>query len=108
MRSRIVPRLMFLLSLLLLITRLQPAPASAQSSSEPLLFEGGDLIADGDRPILRNSALLLDGARIAAIGPNGSVRAPANARRVDLTGKTVMPALINLHGHIGYQRGNTF
>ena len=34
--------------------------------------------------------------------------APAGAGRVDLTGKTVMPALINAHGHPGFQRGLTY
>ena len=28
--------------------------------------------------------------------------------RVDLTGKTIMPALINAHGHPGFQRGLTY
>jgi imidazolonepropionase-like amidohydrolase len=94
--------------LLLLVTRLPRTPASAQSSSAPVLFEGADLITDGDRPLLRNGVLLVDGNRIAAVGPRDRVAVPANARRVDLSGKTVMPALINLHSHIGYQQGSTF
>ena len=103
-----VPWLMVLVSLLLLVTRLQPAAAPAQSPSAPVVFTGADLITDGDRPVLRNSALLVEGDRIAAVGPRDGVRAPANAIRVDLSGKTVMPALVNLHGHVGYQKGNTF
>ena len=100
--------LLTLLSLLLLAARLQPAAKPAQSSSAPVLFVGADLNTDGDRPVLRNSALLVEGDRIAAVGPRDGVRAPANAIRVDLSGKTVMPALVNLHGHVGYQKGNTF
>jgi imidazolonepropionase-like amidohydrolase len=34
--------------------------------------------------------------------------APAGARRIDLTGKTVMPALIDAHVHLGYRRGLSF
>ena len=34
--------------------------------------------------------------------------APAGASRVDLTGKTVMPTLVNAHGHPGFQRGLTY
>ena len=33
---------------------------------------------------------------------------PANAARVDLAGKTVMPAIVNAHIHLGFQRGDLF
>ena len=33
---------------------------------------------------------------------------PRGATRVDLTGKTIMPTLINTHGHPGFQRGLTY
>jgi imidazolonepropionase-like amidohydrolase len=39
----------------------------------------------------------------AAVGRQGELQAPAGATRVDLTGKTVMPTKVDLHGHIGYQ-----
>ncbi|HKA40937.1 MAG TPA: amidohydrolase family protein [Burkholderiales bacterium] len=37
------------------------------------------------------------------VGRRGEVQVPAGAARVDLTGKTVMPTMVDLHGHIGYQ-----
>jgi imidazolonepropionase-like amidohydrolase len=37
------------------------------------------------------------------MGKRGALEAPAGAVHVDLSGKTVMPAMIDLHGHIGYQ-----
>jgi imidazolonepropionase-like amidohydrolase len=37
------------------------------------------------------------------VGRRGQVRVPPGAARVDLTGKTVMPAKVDLHGHIGFQ-----
>jgi len=40
---------------------------------------------------------------ITAIGQKGSIKAPAGAARVDLTSKTVMPAMNNIHIHIGYE-----
>jgi imidazolonepropionase-like amidohydrolase len=36
------------------------------------------------------------------------VTVPAGAVRIDLSGKTVMPALINTHGHPGFQKGLTY
>ncbi len=77
--------------------------ATAFAQSPPLLFEGERLIiGDASAPI-ENGALLVQNGRILAIGAKGSVKAPASAMRVDLTGKTVMPAMINVHLHIGYE-----
>ncbi|NOT28034.1 MAG: amidohydrolase family protein [Acidobacteria bacterium] len=65
------------------------------------LFEGGRLIAgDGSAPI-DNSAFLVQGDTITWVGKRGERQAPAGAARVDLTGKTVMPSLIDGHNHIG-------
>ena len=41
------------------------------------------------------------------VGRKGEVQAPAGAARVDLTGKTVIPALIDAHSHIGYMKNLT-
>ena len=42
--------------------------------------------------------VLVEGERIAAIGPN--LKAPAGARSIDLPGETLMPGLIEGHGHL--------
>lgn len=72
------------------------------------LYEGARLIAgDGSAPV-ENSAFLVENGTIARVGRKGDVAAPAGAERVDLTGKTVMPTLVNAHGHPGFQRGLTY
>lgn len=48
-------------------------------------------------------AFVVKQGRIIALGRKGEIRAPAGAARVDLTGKTVMPAMVNVHVHIGYE-----
>jgi imidazolonepropionase-like amidohydrolase len=45
--------------------------------------------------------MILDAGRIVWVGPVTQLQAPAGAETVDLTGKYVMPGLINLHGHLG-------
>ena len=55
-----------------------------------------------------DSAFLVENGTITNVGRKGDVIAPVGAGRVDLTGKTVMPALINAHGHPGFQRGLTY
>jgi imidazolonepropionase-like amidohydrolase len=42
------------------------------------------------------------------VGRRGEIQAPRGATRVDLSGKTVMPALVNTHGHPGFQKGLTY
>jgi imidazolonepropionase-like amidohydrolase len=77
-------------------------PARAQT-----LFEGGRLIT-GDGGVIENSAFVVTGNQISQVGRKGEVRLPAGGTRVDLTAKTVMPALIDAHVHMGYRRGLDF
>jgi imidazolonepropionase-like amidohydrolase len=73
------------------------------SQSNTTVFEGARLIkGDGSAPI-ENSAFIVTGDKLTQVGRRGELRVPAGAAYVDLTGKTVMPALVDLHGHIGYQ-----
>jgi imidazolonepropionase-like amidohydrolase len=83
------------------------APQQA-SASGAVLYEGALLIrGDGSAPVANAAFLVQDGA-IARVGRRGDITPPPGAARVDLTGKTVMPALINSHGHPGFQRGLTY
>ncbi|HLI84941.1 MAG TPA: amidohydrolase family protein [Bryobacteraceae bacterium] len=76
---------------------------AAAQQGNATLFEGARLIVgDGSAPI-ENSAFLVENNRFTRIGKKGEVRAPAGALRVDLSGKTVMPALIDTHTHLGWQ-----
>jgi imidazolonepropionase-like amidohydrolase len=47
-----------------------------------------------------DAVIVITAGRIAAIGPGAKVKAPAGAQVIDLTGKTVIPGIINAHGHI--------
>jgi imidazolonepropionase-like amidohydrolase len=66
------------------------------------LFEGARLIPAGGLPVIERSAFIVLGNRITAVGRAGDVRIPPGATRVDLTGKTVMPAIVDTHSHPGY------
>ena len=66
------------------------------------LFEGARLIVGNGSAPIEDSAFLVDGTRFTSVGRRGEIEAPPEAVRVDLTGKTVMPALVDLHSHIGY------
>ena len=84
------------------------APVRGQTPPNATVFEGARVITgDGSAPI-ENAAIVITGDRITAVGRRGEVGAPPGAARVDVTGRTIMPALIDDHVHMGYRRGTSF
>jgi imidazolonepropionase-like amidohydrolase len=61
-------------------------------------FTGARVIDGTGKPPIEKATILVHDGKIAAVGT--SVRIPAGAQRVDLAGKTVIPGLINAHGHV--------
>ncbi|HVH25217.1 MAG TPA: amidohydrolase family protein [Vicinamibacterales bacterium] len=93
--------------LLLAAAALAPASAQRGAAPPPVLYEGARLITgDGAAPI-ESSAFLVENGGFTRVGRRGEVPAPAGATRVDLTGKTVIPALVDGHSHIGYMKNIT-
>lgn len=97
-------------SFLLVVTCLLLAAAcsprvesQAPGTSGVTVFEGARLITgDGSAPI-ENSAFIVENNLFTRVGRKGELQVPAGAARVDLTGKTVMPAKVDMHGHLGYE-----
>ncbi len=79
-------------------------PATAQT----VLFEGARVIAGDGSAALDNAAVLVERGTITRIARSGEIAAPAGAIRIDLAGKTVMPAIIATHVHPGFQSGLTY
>ena len=76
----------------------------SQAPTGVTVFEAARLIVgDGSAPI-DNAAFVVEGARITHVGRAGQLKVPANATRVNLAGKTVMPAIIDTHTHMGETR----
>jgi imidazolonepropionase-like amidohydrolase len=77
---------------------------NAQQAAPVTVFEGARLIAgDGSAPVA-DSAFIVENGRFTAVGRKGQVKVPAGAARVDLTGKTVMPAIVDAHKHLAVTR----
>ena len=92
-------------ALICLATSLAVGCAPPDSEPPPtgtLLFEGARLIL-GDGDVIENGALLVEGDRIVEVGTTGELTAPPRATSIDLTGKTIIPALIDAHAHLGYE-----
>ena len=81
---------------------LLPFAAHAQRVT---VIEHAVLIDGSGGAPLHDAALLLENGRIARIAPSGMIEAPADAERIDASGKTVIPGMINLHGHVGLTKG---
>ncbi len=77
--------------------------AASMAYSQSVIYEGARLIVGDASAPVENGSFVVENGRFIAIGKRGSVRSPSGAAHVDLTGKTVMPTLNNIHVHIGYE-----
>ena len=73
--------------------------AAVGASAQTTAFVGGRII-DGTGKVIENGTVVITGNKITAVGP-ASTAVPAGATRVDVKGKTLLPGLINAHGHVG-------
>jgi len=71
-----------------------------QSQDRPQVFEGAEIIPITGEPI-SNGVLVVQNGTIMAVGAAGSVSIPRNAERFDVTGKVIMPGIVDTHSHIG-------
>jgi imidazolonepropionase-like amidohydrolase len=69
-----------------------PTTPSAQA------WVGARIIDGTGKPAIENATLLIRNGRVEAVGRR--VKIPAGAKRIDATGKTIMPGIINAHGHV--------
>src|SRR5262245_52815188 len=97
-----------LISSLLVAAGLALHAAQVRQTNSAILFEGARLVAGDGLSPTENSAFLVEGARFSRVGRKGQIPLPTGATRVDLTSKTVIPALIDTHNHLGWtdQRTN--
>jgi imidazolonepropionase-like amidohydrolase len=85
-----------------------PSTPSMPIATDAVLFEGARLIPGDGSPSIPDAAFLVERGRITRIGIKGQMGLPTGATRVDLTGKTVMPTLVDAHVHPGFQKGLTY
>jgi len=85
-------------------TAAEPAAPTSSAVVTAVVYEGARLITgDGSAPI-ENATFVVDGGRFFGVGASGNVVIPPDAPRVNLSGATVMPALIDSHVHLSTER----
>lgn len=77
-----------------------PASTPAPAAANVLVLNNFTLIDGRGGAAVPDSALIATDGRISWIGPKSDLKAPAGAQVQDLTGKFVMPGMIDLHTHV--------
>lgn len=72
------------------------------SNDNSLLLENARIIV-GDGTVIESGSILIAGSNIVAVGDRADMDVPANAVAFNLEGKTIIPALIDAHAHLGYE-----
>ena len=92
-------------ALLVVLTFAACAPADEPSEERLVAFTGMRLIDGLGGDPVEDAAMVVRDGRIEAVGPAGGVDIPEGAEQVDLSGRHVVPGLINTHGHVGRTAG---
>jgi imidazolonepropionase-like amidohydrolase len=75
---------------------------SGQQPSGVVALVGARVIDGTGAAPMVNATVLITNQRIERIGPDASLKIPAGATRIDAAGKTIIPGLVNAHGHLGH------
>ena len=81
-----------------------PGASQAPQPTGATVFEGARLIVGDGRAPVEDSAFIVENNRFTQVGRKGQLKIPTGAARVDLTGKTVMPAIVDTHTHMAVTR----
>jgi imidazolonepropionase-like amidohydrolase len=103
MQARVRSRLSTATAALTFTGLLTACGQAAEPASSAVVYEGARLIV-GDGTVLENASFVVDGGRIVTVGRPGELAAPSGATRVDLSGRTVMPAIVDAHVHLSTTR----
>lgn len=83
----------------------EPAPEPVALTPGLQAFVGGRIINGTGAAPIENGVLVVRSGRIEAVGSSDAVAVPADAEQIDVSGRTLMPGMINAHGHINNVQG---
>src|SRR5207249_4367129 len=83
---------------------LQPSMAQAPAASGVIALTGARIIDGTGRAPIQQGTVILNKGVIEAVGTAAGVKIPNGATRIDLSGKTIIPGLINAHAHLNFDQ----
>ncbi|WP_443939311.1 amidohydrolase family protein [Pedobacter sp. MW01-1-1] len=75
-------------------------PLKADIPSGMIALKGARIISMKGDEVIEKGTILTDGNKIVEIGEMNAVNIPANAKVMDVSGKTIMPGIIDVHAHL--------
>ena len=77
---------------------------SVQAQDRPQAYTGATIFPVSG-PAITDGVLVIHCGKIVAVGARSAVRIPADAQRIDASGRTIMPGLVDTHSHVGSGSG---
>lgn len=71
----------------------------SHQSAGVIAFVGGQVVTMEEDDVIQNGVVLIEGNHIKAVGEYGKINIPSNAQLIDITGKTIIPGIIDTHAH---------
>ena len=99
---RFVPASLFVLLAALVAGLAIPEARQTAAPARPakIALVGGMLLDGYEAPPIHHAAVLIEGDRIVKVGPAASTPIPPDYTIVDTSGRTMLPGMIELHGHL--------
>ena len=96
----LVRSLLFLVVAALVATLSAPEARQAAAKPTKIALVGGMLLDGYEAPPIHHAAVLIDGERIVKVGRAAEMTIPPDYQIIDTSGRTMMPGMIELHGHL--------
>ncbi|MBL7698617.1 MAG: amidohydrolase family protein [Chitinophagaceae bacterium] len=94
----------FYLLLAILVSCSSPQNENREGKTGSVLLKNAKILRGDSTPVIENGNILIENGRIAEVGAGVTGQ---GAEEVDLSGKTVMPAIMCTHAHIGVVKDTT-
>ncbi len=78
----------------------KPQGTIAFTNGRVITLRGEEKSGTSDEDVIERATVVVSGNRIAEVGSADRVRIPQGAKVIDVSGKTLMPGLVDMHGHI--------
>lgn len=89
------------LTILAAMTAAVGLSAQAPRPAGTLALVGARLFDGTGAPLIDAATLIVSNGKVDMVGPSATVKVPTGAERIDVAGKTIIPGLVNTHGHVG-------